>query len=111
SAMSASYKLSVGNQSGSITIGGPGGFKGTVDEFGIYYRDASNRPSPDPDLYLRAQSVKYGNSLLLADGFDGLYLSHGIALEGNGTESAGSVSLPAGAGLDLPALSTGGSSI
>ncbi len=111
SAMSASYKLSVGNQNGTITIGGPKGFKGTVDEFGIYYRDTSNRPSPDPDLYLRAQSVKYGNSLLLADGFDGLSLSHGLMLEGNAVESAGSVSLSAGTGLDLPSLSPGGSSI
>jgi hypothetical protein len=82
-----------------------------VDEFGIYYLDASERPSPDPDLYLRAQSIKYGNSLLLADGFDGLYLQHGITLEGNASESIGSVSLPAGTGLDLPALSPGGSSI
>lgn len=111
SAMRASYKLSVGSQNGTLTIGGPAGFKGTVDEFGIYYRDPSDRPSPDPDLYLRAQSIKYGNSLLLADGFDGLYLEHGITLEGSASESVGSVSLPAGTGLDLPALSPGGSSI
>jgi len=111
STMSAAYRLSVGNQNGTITIGGPAGFKGTVDEFGIYYRDPSDRPSPDPDLYLRAQSLKFGNSLLLADGFDGLYLSHGLTLEGNGSEGAGTVSLPAGSGLDLPPLSPGGSSI
>jgi hypothetical protein len=111
SAMSAQYKLSVANQNGTITIGGAAGFKGTVDEFGIYYRDAAERPSPDPDLYFRAQSLKYGNSLLLADGFDGLYLSRGLMFEGNGSMSAGSVSLPAGTGLDLPPLSPGGSSI
>jgi hypothetical protein len=82
-----------------------------VDEFGIYYRDAAERPSPDPDLYLRAQTLKYGNTLLLADGFDGLFLSRGLTLEGNGSLSAGSVSLPAGTELGLPPLSPGGSSI
>ncbi len=111
SSMSALYRLSVANQSGDITIGGPAGFKGTVDEFGIYYRDSSGRPSPDPDLYLKAQAPKYGNSLLLADGFDGPYLSHGITLEGNAAVNAGSISLPAGTALDLPPLSPGGSSI
>ncbi len=111
SAMSASYRLSVANQNGTLIIGGAAGFKGTVDEFGIYYRDSSERPSPDPDLYLRAQSLKYGNSLLLADGFDGIYLSRGLTLEGNGSLSAGSLSLPQGAGLDLPPLTPGGSSI
>jgi hypothetical protein len=109
--MSAPYRLSAANQNGTITIGGAAGFKGTVDEFGIYYRDAAERPSPDPDLYLRAQSLKYGNTLLLADGFDGPYLSRGLVIEGTGGESAGSVSLPAGAGLDLPPQSPGGSAI
>ena len=111
SATSAPYRISVPNQNGTITIGGAAGFKGTVDEFGIYYRDAAERPSPDPDLYLRAQSLKYGNTLLLADGFDGLYLSRGQTIEGNGSLSAGSVSLPAGTELGLPPLSPGGSSI
>jgi hypothetical protein len=111
SAMSALYKLTVANQSGTIAIGGATGFKGTVDEFGIYYRDDTERPSPDPDLYLRAQSLKYGNSLLFADGFDGLYLSRELTLEGNGGLSAGSLSLQTGAGLGLPRLTPGGSSI
>ena len=111
SAMNAPYRLSAANQNGTITVGGAAGFKGTVDEFGIYYRDVAERPSPDPDLYLKAQALKYGNSLLLADGFDGPYLSHGLTLEGNAVVSAGSVSLPAGTGLDLPPLSPGGSSI
>ncbi len=111
SAMSASYRLTAANQNGAITIGGATGFKGTVDEFGIYYRDAEERPSPDPDLYFRAQSLKYGNSLLLADGFDGLYLSRGLTVEGDGGVGAGSLTLAAGAALDLPHLTPGGSSI
>lgn len=111
SALGASYRLSATNQNGTITIGGATGLRGTVDEFGVYYRDAAERPSPDPDLFLRAQSLKYGNSLLLADGFDGLYLSRALTLEGNGGLSAGSLSLPAGSGLDLPPLTPGGSAI
>jgi hypothetical protein len=94
-----------------LTIGGTAGFKGTVDEFGVYYRDSAGRSAPDPDLYMRAQALKYGHSLLFANGFDGIYLSNGLSMEGNGTLGAGSLSLPAGAGLALPPLIPGGSSI
>lgn len=111
SALSTSYRLSAIGQNGTMTIGGITGFKGTVDEFGVHYRDAAGRPAPDPDLFLRAQALKYGHSLLIADGFDGIYLSSGLTMEGNGALSAGSLSLPAGAGLALHRLIAGGSSI
>jgi hypothetical protein len=111
SAIRTSYRLSAIGQNGTLTIGGNTGFKGTVDEFGVYYRDAAGKPAPDPDLYVRAQALKYGHSLLIADGFDGIYLSRGLTMEGNGVLGAGSLSLPAGAGLTVPQLIPGGSAI
>ena len=98
-------------QEGTTVIGGEKGFKGIVDEFGVYYRDAEGRPSPDPDQYLRAQTIKLGSNLVLAEGFDGIFLSTGFALEGSGQVSAGSLALPPGTVLDLPPLKTEGSSI
>jgi hypothetical protein len=111
SAVSASYALSAGTPNGTTTIGGREGFTGSIDEFGVYNRDAEGRPSPDPDQYARAQQLKYGSSVLLADGFDGIYLSSAFALEGKGQLGAGALLLPAGSGLDLPPLKPGGSSI
>ena len=94
-------------QDGSISIGGEQGFAGVVDEFGVYALDSTGRPATDPDLYSRAQEAANGNRLVFADGFDGLALYHGFAIEGSGQLAAGSVDLGPGARLVLPALRTG----
>jgi hypothetical protein len=92
---------------GTVTIGGDQGFKGVVDEFGIYTQDAAGRPSTDPDLYSRAQAGEYGARLIYADGFDGLSVSHGFSIEGKGQLALGAVTLAPGARLSLPPLRTG----
>jgi hypothetical protein len=94
-------------QDGSVTIGGEQGFAGVVDEFGVYATDPAGRPATDPSLYTRAEDALYGSRLELADGFDGLALYNGFALEGGGQLAAGSVSLGPGARLALPVLKTG----
>jgi hypothetical protein len=101
---SYAFSLPSLSQEGTTVIGGEKGFKGIVDEFGVYYRDPAGRPSTDPDEFLRAQAMKLGAGLVLANGFDGVFLSEGFTLEGNGRQSAGSLTLSPGAVLDLPAL-------
>jgi hypothetical protein len=96
-------------QEGTTLIGGEKGFKGVVDEFGVYTRDPAGRPSTDPDQFLRAQTVKLGAGLVMANGFDGVFPSDGYALEGNARQLAGSLALSPGAMLDLPLLKTGDS--
>ena len=103
----AQYSVAGPKQDGSITIGGEQGFKGVVDEFGVYTQDSAGRPSTDPDLYARAQAGLYGSRLVLADGFDGLGVTNGFSIAGRGQLSDGTVDLAAGARLSLPPLRTG----
>jgi hypothetical protein len=58
----------------SSRIGGEGGFKGLIDEFGIFFKDQSGRNSIDPGVFERSMVEMYGKDLILAEGFDGLYL-------------------------------------
>jgi hypothetical protein len=111
SATSATITSPSVRQDGSVIIGGPSGFSGVVDEFGVYYKEPGGRPSTDPGLYAAAQTVRYGNSLVFADGFDGVYLTSGLSLEGQGNLDAGTLSLAAGSWLDLPGFRLGGSAV
>ncbi|MGO9309469.1 MAG: hypothetical protein ACLQDL_10655 [Spirochaetia bacterium] len=107
SSFSASSAPAGARQEGSITIGGENGFKGVVDEFGVYVQDAAGRPSTDPDLFARAQAAIYGKRVLIADGFDGIALTSGFSIEGRGRLAVGAVVLSPGARLALPPLRTG----
>ena len=106
-------------QEGSLTIGGPGGFAGVVDAFGVYAEDGKGRPSTDPGLYARAQALAYRSSLVTGDGFDGIFLPDGFTLsgmppgaaDGTGLIAAGSLSLPPGARLILPPIPAGDSAV
>jgi hypothetical protein len=98
-------------QEGTLTIGGQGGFAGLVDEFGVYVQDNAGRPSTDPGLYARAQALAHSSSLVIADGFDGIYLPDGFALKGKGQIAEGSLSLSPGARIDLPPISSSDSAI
>ncbi len=59
-----------------------GGFSGIIDEFGVYAKDSAGRPSPDADIFAGASRARYGDSVILAEGFDGLYLPEGFTLGG-----------------------------
>jgi hypothetical protein len=111
SAASSNAAVSVPRPDGTLTIGGQGGFKGVVDEFGVFFRDAQDRPSPDPGLYVRAMTATHGKDVVLAEGFDGIFLSSGFSLEAGGTLVAGSLVLPPAASLDLPPLKMDGGRI
>ncbi len=107
SRMGAQYPVAGPRQEGSITIGGEQGFKGVVDEFGVYTQDPAGRPSTDPDLFARAQAGLYGSRLVFADGFDGLTVTNGFSITGKGQLSGGAVDLEAGARLSLPPIRAG----
>ena len=59
---------------GETIIAGENGFAGTITEFGVYFRDEFDRPAVDPGIYEEAMRRKYGRLLVLAEGFEGLYL-------------------------------------
>jgi hypothetical protein len=111
SRMTTPYTVAGLGLNGSVTIGGGQGFKGVVDEFGIYSQDAAGRPSTDPDLFARAQAAQYGSRLVLADGFDGLSVTNGFSIAGKGQLDGGAVDLAAGARLSFPPLGTGAATV
>jgi hypothetical protein len=86
---------------GTTVIGGPNGFTGVIDEFGVYYRDEKGRPSADPGQFLRAAQRTYGRSLVVASGFEGANLPSGMSTEGNAVMSPGSLTLPPDSALVL----------
>jgi hypothetical protein len=98
-----SLQLPTVGADGETLIAGKGGFSGTVDSFSVYARDPDGRAAPDPGLYARFASLANGESLILAEGFDGISLPAGFSLDG-GEQSLGLVSLPPAASLTLPPL-------
>jgi hypothetical protein len=62
------------SQEGQTTISGIDGFTGTITEMGVYYRDILDRPSVDPGIYQSRMEQEYGGRLVLAEGFEGLYV-------------------------------------
>jgi len=111
SSTGSNASIALSRPDGTLTIGGQDGFKGVVDEFGVFFRDGQDRPSPDPGLYQRAMSVAHGKDLVLADGFDGTFLSSGFSVEAGGALAAGALALPPGASLDLPPLKVDGAQL
>lgn len=65
--------ISVEALEGWSLIAGENGIIGLVDEFGIYYRDSEGQNAVCGDIYreMYARSI-YGDSLVFADGFDGI---------------------------------------
>jgi len=93
---------------GSSTIGGPdiagssNGFVGIVDEFGIYFRDSSLRPSTDSSIYAAAMEQKYGNALVYAEGFEGSFVPSGVETHGSVTLKDGNLVLSPGSDVTFP---------
>jgi hypothetical protein len=96
---------------GQTIIAGNNGFSGTLTELGVYYRDPLDRLSVDPGIYRMAMQQKYGRALLLAEGFEGLYLPDPESWIVDASEPAylrsGRLLLPAGSRLTLPFFELG----
>jgi hypothetical protein len=68
--------------SGVATVGGTNGFSGTIDEIGTYYMDSRGRSSVDPGLYRSAMYARYQSELVLAEGFEGLFVPDFVIPQG-----------------------------
>lgn len=89
---------------GSVTVGGVAGFTAVIDELGVYYRDDAGRPATDPTLLRQALRRQYGDRLLLADGFDGMFLPAGFSTTGKAALGAGRLALSPAATVELPPI-------
>ncbi len=89
---------------GSATVGGHDGFSAVIDELGVYYRDDAGRPATDPTLLRQALRRQHGDRLLLADGFDGMFLPAGFTARGKAALGAGRLALSPEASLELPPI-------
>ncbi|UCF97461.1 MAG: hypothetical protein JSV89_20160 [Spirochaetaceae bacterium] len=96
---------------GETIVAGEKGFTGIVTELGVYFRDALNRPSVDPGIYRAAMRQRYGRRLVLAEGFEGLYLpdpdSWRLTSADSTTLRGGQLVLPSSARLTLPFFEVG----
>ncbi len=104
SSRTVSFISNAVSSDGTTVIGGPNGFSGVIDEFGIYARDEQGRSSPDPDQYQRIAKRKYGQNLLFASGFEGISLPAGMSVEGKATMAPGSVTVPPDSALAFPGV-------
>jgi hypothetical protein len=100
------------SEKGQTTIAGTNGFSGTISEMGVYYRDPLNRLSVDPEIYRKAMEQKFGRRLVLAEGFEGLYLPDPeswklIPEDASASLSSGRLILPAASQLTLPFFELG----
>ena len=89
---------------GETLIGGTNGFQGIITELGVFNRDEKNRAAVDPEIFKRAMKKKYGRNLVLAEGFDGLYLTDELSSKVSGTLEYGSLILGLETALTLPAF-------
>jgi hypothetical protein len=106
----AEFEPAAIRQEGRSVLGGEGGLVGVIDEFGVYVRDGQGRPSTDPELFSRSARGTYGESLVLAEGFDGPFLPDGFT--GPGLEAvSGSLAVAAGAAIAFPPLARGAEAV
>jgi hypothetical protein len=89
---------------GSAIVGGGTGFTGVIDELGVYSRDEAGRPAIDPTLFTAAMRKLYGDRVLLADGFDGLFLPPGFTASAKAAVGGGRLTLPPEAWIELPPI-------
>ncbi len=87
---------------GSSDHGSETGFVGILDEFGIYFRDASLRPSTDNRIFRSAMSATFGEALDYAEGFEGLFLPDGVTTQGRVTAGSGELVLSPGSSVIFP---------
>jgi hypothetical protein len=90
---------------GSAVVGGATGFMGIIDELGVFFRDEAGRPAIDPTLFSNAMRKQYGDRVLVADGFDGMYLPHGFTASAKALLGEGRLTLPPEAWIELPPVS------
>ena len=94
-------------RAGTAHIGSNGvdpGFRGMIDELGIYFRDGGSRPASDEEIFLRAMEDEYGLSLVYAQGFERLDLPEELVSSGQVAIQSSRLTLQPGATVTLPAF-------
>ncbi len=91
-------------QKGSAAIGGPDGFQGVIDEFGIFFKDSRNRAAIDPNIYYEKASEQHGSDLIYAEGFDGLYFPDSLKKNNLVTVENGHLVIKPNGEIQLPEL-------
>lgn len=92
---------------GRAFIGGLDGLHGVVDEIGIYYRVTEAGTDVDADVFARAMEREYGADLVVAEGFDGIFLPDHVVYDDASAEytiDGGSLFLPPGSGIGFAVL-------
>lgn len=104
SSLTAKADVSGLSTEGETLIGGESSFSGRITELGVYFQDEQNRASPDPAIFRTAMERRYDRSLVLAEGFEGLYLPEGFTLSPpeSGRLEEGNMLMEPGANLALP---------
>jgi hypothetical protein len=96
---------------GQTVIAGENGFEGIITELGVYYKDPFDRPSVDPAIYRQAMQHEHGRFLVLAEGFEGLYLPDPDSWRLKSSKQpyldGGRLILPASSSLTLPYFELG----
>ena len=87
---------------GTARVAGAGGFVGILDEFGVYFRDAADQPSPDTEIFLSAMELVYGEKLVYAEGFDANDLPEAVEIDGSAKVETGRLILGSGASAHFP---------
>jgi hypothetical protein len=87
---------------GSAVIGGDGGFEGILDEFGVYFRDDGDQPSPDTDIFRSAMEQVYGEKLVYAEGFESRNVPDSLGIRGDVRVDAGRLILNSGSSVLFP---------
>lgn len=99
-----------GMLAGVTTIGSSGegsvpGVSGIIDEVGVYFRDSSNEPAANEELYLDNVAARFGEQLVLVAAFAGEELPDGATVSGASDLAEGALVLAEGAVLSLPSFS------
>jgi hypothetical protein len=88
---------------GRSTLGAEsGGFVGLIDEFGVYFRDRSEQPNTDNELFRKAASEQYGNRLVYAEGFEGVSVPEELVIRGDAAVSGSTLALKPGTTVAFP---------
>lgn len=87
---------------GYAVVAGPGGFAGIVDEFGVYFRDEGDQPSPDTDIFRSAMEQVLGDKLVYAEGFESTVIPDAIEVDGEISLDGGRLLLEAGSSVLFP---------
>lgn len=102
---SVMINTAVDKTEGSTVIGGKDGFKGLLDEAGIYHRKgAGGNSSIIEDVYQKVLQAEYGIDLRFAEGFDGMTLPPELTYSGNVSLKQGRAEMAGGSGISLPPL-------